>query len=86
MSAAREITDMFVVHSVAMVSSVDRVKRDANRTRDFSPRGRQSVLFSQILEEKEQELQRTPLECHTITYGQDSRLRTFLYRSREYGY
>lgn len=86
MSAAREITDMFVVHSVTMVSSADRVKRDANRERDFTPGSRQDARFSQILEEKEQELQRASLECHTVTYGQDSRLRTFLYRSREYGY
>ena len=76
-----------MVHSVEAVSSVDKVKRDANKTTNSRTQDKQSkALFSQILDQKKQEQKANSMECHTVTYGQDSRLRTFQYQSREYNY
>lgn len=85
-SAANGITGIFMVHSVEAVSSVDKVRRDADRARDFQSKSKQNSLFSQILNQKTEDLQKDSMECHTVTYGQDSKLRTFLYQSREYSY
>ncbi|MBE5884239.1 MAG: hypothetical protein E7291_07465 [Lachnospiraceae bacterium] len=76
-----------MVHSVLAVSSADKVKRDTNKSEESYHSGKQSKpLFAQILEQCKEEIQSAPAECYTVTYGQDSKLRTFQYRMREYNY
>lgn len=76
-----------MVHSVVAVSSVDKVKRDAHKAVDaHSQKKQQESAFSQILEQTVEEQRTIPMECHTLTYGQDSRLHTFQYQMREYNY
>lgn len=76
-----------MVHSVMAVSTVDKLKSDANNTADSHSHGRQQEsLFAQILNQTVEEQQTAPRECHTVTYGQDCKLRTFEYQQREYHY
>ena len=76
-----------MVHSVTAVSEVDKIKRDMPKMNHGYADSKQSdPLFSQILEQKEQELQHDSIACHTVTYGSDSKIHTFQYQSREYHY
>ena len=76
-----------MVHSVVAVTKTDKLRRDAQKTREsYQESGQSPSLFSQILEQKEQELEKAPMNCRTITYGSDSKLHTFQYQSKEYHY
>lgn len=76
-----------MVHSVVGISTSDKIKRDANRAANsYSHSKQQNSLFSQIFEQKIAEQQEAPAECYTVTYGQDSKIRTFQYQTREYNY
>lgn len=76
-----------MVHSVMAVSTADKLKRDANKAADAHSHGKKTAtLFSEILNQAVDEQQEAPRQCHTVTYGQDSKLRTFRYQQREYHY
>ena len=76
-----------MVHSVMAISSAGKVKRDSSSSIDTrSDKEQSDHLFSQVLDEKIEEQKNAPLNCHTITYGHDSRLHTFQYQTREYHY
>lgn len=76
-----------MIHSVLAVPSTGKIKRESYKsTGTPSDKEQSNHLFSQILEEKMDEQKKAPMDCHTLTYGQDSRLHTFYYQSREYNY
>lgn len=76
-----------MVHSVVGVAITDKVKRDAPREANSYSKGKDSnALFSEILEQRIEEQKEAPRSCHTVTYGQDSKLHTFQYQKREYHY
>lgn len=73
------------------VSAVPTVDKAARRRRDVSyyhPKySAPEKEFSQVLQEvSEEKFPDAPMHCHTVTYGRDRRLRTFLYHSGEYRY
>ena len=76
-----------MVQSVLATTAIDKVKRDSAKAND-SRTGKKSdtSLFAQILEEKEEEQKGMAMDCHTITYGRDCRIRNFQYQSGEYHY
>lgn len=84
--AAYEFSNIFMVHSVSAITHTKKVSRDnEGSSGGYSGSGNSTHTFSGILEEKITE-RKAPAECHTITYGNDLRLRNFLYQTREYQY
>lgn len=76
-----------MVHSVLAASAVDSLKKDSTKTKDGrTGKKREATLFSQILEEKEEEQKTGAMDCHTVTYGKDCRIRNFQYQTGEYRY
>ncbi len=78
-----------MVNSVLAVSTIGKTKHDDVKS-DHSLQERKQMnsnpLFSQILQEEVEEQRSASLNCHTLTYGQDSRLHAFEYQKREYHY
>lgn len=75
-----------MVQSVVSAPKSKKTKREHNRS-PYSQSGKQSDnLFHQILDNAIEEQEEAPVICHTTTYGQDSRMQTFHYQSREYHY
>ena len=76
-----------MVNSVSAISTSDKVKRDSSKSGNGYAGGKQgNPMFAQILEEKREERSEAARECYTITYGKNSQLQTFQYRTREYHY
>ena len=76
-----------MVHSVLAVSTVGKLKREDNRSGNSSTKKNEAKakdLFSQILEAEVAGQKATPMTCKTVTYGQDSKIHTFEYQTREY--
>ena len=85
--AVNGFTGIFMVQSVLATATVDKVKRDSDKSKDkASGRKRENSLFSQVLEEKKEEQKAAAMNCHTVTYGRDCRIRNFQYQSGEYRY
>lgn len=76
-----------MVNSVLEVSKTRELRREDNRTSD-NGYGRQNSnrLFAEVLKKAVEEVESNQVECHTTTYGPDSRLTTFEYMKREYHY
>lgn len=84
-TAAKGLTDIYMVHSVTAVSLTKKVSEDSRRTPDsYSSKKQTPHTFSSFLEEEIQELKAAPNNCHTVTYGTDRKLHTFLYQPRDY--
>ncbi len=84
--AANGFTSIFMVHSVSAVETTKKASRDGGGSPGgYSGNGKSTHSFSRILEAEMNE-HKAPTECHTVTYGNDRRLRTFLYQTREYQY
>lgn len=76
-----------MVHTIPVVTSGAKINRDSRQSSGNGYNGNQSNhLFAQILESAVDEQTKAPAHCHTVTYGNDRRLHTFLYQSREYQY
>ncbi len=74
-----------MVHSVMAVSTVGKPRHEEERKQDDKQRETTpNTLFSQFLEQEIEEQKKASMNCKTVTYGQDSRLHTFEYLSREY--
>ncbi len=74
-----------MVHTVTAVSLTKKVSEDARRTPDsYSSKKPNPHTFSSFLEEEIQEIKAAPNNCHTVTYGTDRKLHTFLYQPRDY--
>lgn len=83
--AAKGLTDIFMVHTVTAVSLTKKVSKDARRSSNsYSSPQQTPHTFSNFLEEEINELKAAPNNCHTVTYGNDLKLHTFLYQPREY--
>ena len=75
-----------MVHSVSAVGTAKKVSRDDRGfSGGHSGNGHSNHTFSKVLEAELNE-KKAPAECHTVTYGSDLKLRTFLYQTREYQY
>ncbi|MBQ2935430.1 MAG: hypothetical protein IJD96_04240 [Lachnospiraceae bacterium] len=75
-----------MVHSVSAVETTKKASRDSKGSSGgYSGSGHSAHTFSKVLEAEMNE-HKAPTECHTVTYGNDLRLRTFLYQTREYQY
>ena len=75
-----------MVHSVSAVGAIKKTTRDGgNSSGGYTGNGKSTHSFSKVLETELSEKQ-APTECRTVTYGSDSKLRTFLYQTREYQY
>ncbi|MDE5909519.1 MAG: hypothetical protein K2H52_12365 [Lachnospiraceae bacterium] len=74
-----------MVHSVAAIPKTGKIKRDQPKAFD-SESGNQSSngSFAKVLENAKRETQNASMDCHTTTYGRDSRIQTFFYQPREY--
>lgn len=86
--AENGVTGIFMVSSVMAVPMVGKTKRDPARTyghvsKDSSSAGSFVRVFDQAMEEQ---IESAPTECHTVTYGRDSKIQHFLYQTREYHY
>lgn len=76
-----------MVTSVEAVSGVSMMKRDRRRdARSDSEQNGAEGLFAKILEENTRETKNTVVNCHTTTYGSDSKMQNFNYQTREYRY
>lgn len=76
-----------MVHSVSAVSTTRKVTRDShNKTASNLSENKSDHTFSGILEEKVDEQKMSTPNCHTVTYGNDMKIHTFLYQAREYHY
>ncbi len=85
-NAANEFTNIFMVHSVSAITHTKKVSRDdSSLSGGYSGSKNSAHTFSKVLEEQINE-HKAPTQCHTITYGNDLRLRNFLYQTREYQY
>lgn len=68
---------------------VGKLKRDAEKKNDSFKRKDEKTpnhLFSQFLAQEIDEQRASSVNCRNVTYGQDSRLHTFEYQTREYRY
>ncbi len=86
--AENGVTGIFMVSSVMAVPMVGKIKKEPARafgyvSRDASSSGTFAQAFDQAVEEQAAS---APTECHTVTYGRDSRLQHFMYQTREYHY
>lgn len=74
-----------MVHSVDAVPKAGRIKRDQQKS-FYSDSGSHSSngSFAKVLENAKKETQNASMDCHTTTYGRDSRIQTFFYQPREY--
>lgn len=74
-----------MVHSVAAVPKARRIKRD-HQNAFYSDSGSQDSngSFAKVLENAKKETLNASMDCHTTTYGRDSRIQTFFYQPREY--
>ncbi len=85
--AANGFTGILMVHTVMAVSTSGKVKRDSGRAfHTASGKMQSDHLFSNILKEKVDEQESASMDCQTTTYGNDSQIHTFQYRTREYHY
>lgn len=77
-----------MVSSVMAIPRVRKTRREQERILDYRLKEHSHPQsFSQILDVAvEQAVETAPTECHTITYGRDSQIQHFLYRTREYHY
>lgn len=76
-----------MVHSILAVSTVGKLKRENNKSGNSAIREKEAKakkLFSQILETEVADQKAISVTCKNVTYGQDSRIHTFEYRTREY--
>ena len=74
-----------MVHSVAAVPNVGKVKREHQRlVYSGSMAESSNKSFAQVLERAKEETQSSPMNCVTTTYGRDCMMRTFFYQPREY--
>lgn len=84
--AANGFTSIFMVHSVSAVETAKKASRDSDGSSGgYTGSDKSTHSFSKILEAEINEKQ-APAECRTVTYGNDLKLRTFLYQTREYQY
>lgn len=78
---------IFMVASVAAVSSVYKTGRDERRDAHSDPKKKNTErLFASILEDSAKENRADAVDCRTTTYGRDSRLQNYLHQTREYRY
>lgn len=74
-----------MVHSVAAVPNVGKIKREhQNPVYSGIMADSSNGSFAQVLERAKEETQNSPMDCVTTTYGRDCRIRTFYYQPREY--
>ncbi|MGN0401895.1 MAG: hypothetical protein ACI4HQ_06490 [Acetatifactor sp.] len=78
-------SSIFMVSSVTAVPPTDREKRDHGSSRN-SKKDFGEGLFAQILRDTAKKTESKNLDCHTTTYGRDSKMRSFIYEGREYRY
>lgn len=78
---------IFMVASVAAVSNVPKTRREEPRIPYSDFKKENGVRsFARILEENVKETKAALMDCNTMTYGRDSRMRDFSYQAREYHY
>ena len=84
--AARAMLDMFMVHSIVSIDGVGKLTRDLGREQNPSDKKDQNGnnSFSEILQQEVDVVRKDVLNCRTITYGIDGRIRHFEYLAREY--
>ncbi len=78
-------TGIFMVHSVAAVPNVGKVKREHyNSAYIGASENSSNGSFAQALKHAKEEVQDSPMDCVTTTYGRDCMMQTFFYQPREY--
>ncbi len=75
-----------MVHSVMAVSKIGKAKQEDKKDNSSGGKSHEDAtpLFSRFLEQEINEQRAMAVNCRTVTYGQDSKLHTFEYRTREY--
>ena len=80
-------SSIFMVASVTAVPGVRNTGRDEKQSSGSdSKKNSASRLFARILREAAQETTDDALDCHTTTYGRDSKMQDYLHKKREYHY
>lgn len=74
-----------MVTSVTAAPGIRKIRRDEQKSFDSKKKNAKG-FFAQILEEAAKDTKREVINCHTTTYGRDSKIQTFLYQTREYRY
>jgi len=75
-----------MVQSVIGAPKLKKTKSERNKSSYSHSGEKKEHSFNQILNDAIEEQEAAPVICHNTTYGQDSRLQTFHYQSREYHY
>lgn len=80
------VSSIFMVTSVAAVSGVPKTRRDERRDANSHSRGKNAEkLFANILNDRVRD-DAEAVDCHTTTYGRDSKMQNYLYQTKEYRY
>jgi len=75
-----------MVQSVMATPKLKKTKSERNKSSFSSSGEKKEHLFNKILSDAIEEQDSSNVICHNTTYGQDCRLQTFHYQSREYHY
>ena len=77
-----------MVHSIVAVPMVGKLRRDQEQSGGSpSKEDQKEKTFAQVLEAaSEEQAVIAPRECRTVTYGRNSQIQYFLYRTKEYRY
>ena len=83
---ANGITSIFMVQSVMATPKLKKTKQEYSKSSYSHSDSKPEQSFNRILDQAIEEQDAAPVICHTSTYGQDCRMQTFHYQSREYHY
>lgn len=87
-TAARAMSDIFIVHSILAVSRIGAVTRELVKEETIYSKKEQSnnSSFSSVLQQEIDHVGKDALNCHTVTYGVDRKIHHYEYLRREYKY
>lgn len=76
-----------MVHSISAISPYRKIDRDSDHSSGSDLKRESSDHpFMQVLKAEIEQQKDTSRNCQTTIYGNDSKLHTFLYQTREYHY
>lgn len=80
-------SSIFMVASVTAAPGMRKTGRDEKQSSGSgSKKDSAGKLFASILKETAQKTADDAMDCHTTTYGPDSKVQEYLHQKREYRY
>jgi len=80
------VSSIFMVQSVVTAPKAKKTKQEHSSSSNSRSEKQSGNMFHQFLDQAIEEQEKTPVLCHTTTYGQDCQMQFFHYQSREYHY